>query len=123
MGQAVVTSEREARQLLFLFFSFQWEGKHHYGLRGSKPKGATSSTLEFTFIYILLRKEPLYNPRWPPTQRGLLLANTRREAPPWLMARDGMIYWVFCLFALQHNEHTVPTTTLPLSFSLSFTLC
>jgi len=50
-------------------------------------------------LYELQRKEPLYNPRWPPPQRGLLLANTKQEAPPWLTARDGMIYWDFCLFA------------------------
>lgn len=50
-------------------------------------------------LYELWRKEPLYNPRWPPPRRGLLLANTRQEAPPWLTARDGMIYWDFCLFA------------------------
>lgn len=55
----------------------------------------------FTRIYIARglqrRKEPLYNPRWPPPLRGLLLANTKREAPPWFMPRDGMIYWLFCL--------------------------
>lgn len=50
-------------------------------------------------LYELQRKEPLYNPRWPPPRRGLLLANTKQEAPPWLTARDGMIYWDFCLFA------------------------
>lgn len=58
-------------------------------------------------LYELQRKEPLYNPRWPPPRRGLLLANTKQEAPPWLTARDGMIYWDFCLFApaLQRTHH------------------
>lgn len=58
-------------------------------------------------LYELQRKEPLYNPRWPPPRRGLLLANTKQEAPPWLTARDGMIYWDFCLFApaLQRTYH------------------
>lgn len=59
-------------------------------------------------LYELRRKEPLYNPRWPPRRRGLLLANTRQEAPPWFTARDGMIYWDFCLFApaLQRTRRT-----------------
>lgn len=61
-------------------------------------------------LYELRRKEPLYNPRWPPPWRGLLLANTKQEAPPWLTARDGMIYWDFCLFALRYNEHIVPSS-------------
>jgi len=58
-------------------------------------------------LYELQRKEPLYNPRWPPPRRGLLLANTKQEAPPWLTACDGMIYWDFCLFAptLQRTHH------------------
>ncbi|KAL2721464.1 hypothetical protein V1477_020284 [Vespula maculifrons] len=60
-------------------------------------------------LYELRRKEPLYNPRWPPRRRGLLLANTRQEAPPWFTARDGMIYWDFlfrCFRSLIHLART-----------------
>lgn len=64
-------------------------------------------------LYELWRKEPLYNPRWPPPRRGLLLANTRQEAPPWLTARDGMIYWDFCLFAPALLQRTYRVPSLP----------
>lgn len=76
------------------------------------PRGSIMQRVPGTWSlhsYVLRRKEPLYNPRWPPPQRGLLLANTKREAPPWLMARDGMIYWLFCLFAPAAPEQVVPT--------------
>lgn len=74
----------------------------------------------FAFMYVLRRKEPLYNPRWPPSQRGLLLANTRQEAPPWRMVRDGMIYWIFCLFA--PVAQNMPCLYTFLSISLLYSL-
>lgn len=101
-----------------LFFLSRWTDKQDHPLDDSRHE-ITISTLEDIAIstplvsfregnstytrrlrlYELQRKEPLYNPRWPPPRRGLLLANTKQEAPPWLTARDGMIYWDFCLFA------------------------